>query len=74
VGQGKKLKVTNKVLTPPFPVQPLLSLSNISSKNSQSQVNPDILGGLVVEIGDRTIDLSVSSRLAKMNKLLTDTL
>jgi hypothetical protein len=38
------------------------------------QVNPDIVGGLVVEIGDRTIDLSVSSKLAKMNKLLTDTL
>ena len=38
------------------------------------QVNSDILGGLIVEIGDRTIDLSVSSRIAKMNKLLTDTL
>ncbi|KAI0900933.1 OSCP-domain-containing protein [Annulohypoxylon nitens] len=37
-------------------------------------VNPDIIGGLVVEIGDRTIDLSVSSKIAKMNKLLTDTL
>ncbi|TGO40618.1 hypothetical protein BHYA_0034g00380 [Botrytis hyacinthi] len=49
VGQGKKLKVTNKV-------------------------NPDVLGGLIVEIGDRTIDLSVSNRLAKMNKLLTDAL
>jgi F-type H+-transporting ATPase subunit O len=49
VGQGKKLKVTNKV-------------------------NTDILGGLIVEIGDRTIDLSVSSRIARMNKLLTDAL
>ncbi|CAL3972696.1 unnamed protein product [Diplocarpon coronariae] len=39
-----------------------------------NKVNPDILGGLVVEIGDRTIDLSVSARIAKMNKLLTDTL
>ncbi|KAI1403728.1 OSCP-domain-containing protein [Hypoxylon fuscum] len=39
-----------------------------------NQVNPDIVGGLVVEIGDRTIDLSVSSRIAKMNKLLNDTL
>jgi len=38
------------------------------------QVNPEIIGGLVVEIGDRTIDLSVSSKMAKMNKLLTDTL
>lgn len=38
------------------------------------QVNPDIKGGLIVEIGDRTIDLSVSAKLAKMNKLLQDTL
>lgn len=38
------------------------------------QVNPDIRGGLVVEIGDRTIDLSVSGKMARMNKLLQDTL
>ncbi|GES85484.1 ATP synthase subunit O, mitochondrial [Rhizophagus clarus] len=38
-----------------------------------NKVNPSILGGLVVEIGnDKTIDLSVSSKLAKLNKLLTD--
>ncbi|KAK4636020.1 ATP synthase subunit 5, mitochondrial [Fulvia fulva] len=34
------------------------------------KVNPDIRGGLVVEIGDRTIDLSVSSKMHKMNNLL----
>ncbi|KAI9901781.1 hypothetical protein N3K66_003598 [Trichothecium roseum] len=39
-----------------------------------NEVNPDIVGGLVVEVGDRTIDLSVSSRIAKMNKLLNDSL
>ncbi|KAF9738144.1 ATP synthase F0 subcomplex subunit OSCP atp5 [Paraphaeosphaeria minitans] len=38
------------------------------------KVNPDIRGGLVVEIGDRTIDLSVSAKMARMNKLLKDTL
>ncbi|KAL2041013.1 hypothetical protein N7G274_006471 [Stereocaulon virgatum] len=38
------------------------------------KVNPDIKGGLIVEVGDRTIDLSVSSKITKMNKLLTDTL
>nr|POE54226.1 atp synthase subunit 5, mitochondrial [Quercus suber] len=38
------------------------------------KVNPDIRGGLVVEIGDRTIDLSVSSKIARMNKLLSDSL
>jgi len=39
-----------------------------------NKVNPDILGGLIVEIGDRTIDLSVSSKISKLNKLLTDSL
>ncbi|KAL2057042.1 hypothetical protein ABVK25_002781 [Lepraria finkii] len=38
------------------------------------KVDPDIKGGLIVEVGDRTIDISVSSKIAKMNKLLTDTL
>ncbi|KAK4547973.1 hypothetical protein LTR36_010692 [Oleoguttula mirabilis] len=38
------------------------------------KVNPDIRGGLVVEIGDRTIDLSVSAKMARMNKLLSETL
>ncbi|KAK3397144.1 ATP synthase delta subunit-domain-containing protein [Sordaria brevicollis] len=39
-----------------------------------NKVNSEIIGGLVVEIGDRTIDLSVSAKLAKMNKLLNDAL
>lgn len=38
------------------------------------QVNPDIKGGLIVEIGEQTIDLSVSSKMQKMNKLLQETL
>ena len=38
------------------------------------QVDPELVGGLVVEIGDRTIDLSVSSKIAKLNKALTDAL
>ncbi|KAJ6011812.1 hypothetical protein N7522_002167 [Penicillium canescens] len=39
-----------------------------------AKVNPDLLGGLVVEIDGRSIDLSVSSKIAKMNKALTDAL
>ncbi|KAL8820589.1 MAG: hypothetical protein Q9191_007485 [Dirinaria sp. TL-2023a] len=39
-----------------------------------TKINPDIMGGLIVEIGDRTIDLSVSSKIARMNKLLSDTI
>jgi F-type H+-transporting ATPase subunit O len=38
-----------------------------------SKVNPDILGGLIVEIGERTMDLSVSSKINRLNKMLTDT-
>lgn len=39
-----------------------------------SKVNPEIRGGVIVEIADRTIDLSVSAKMAKMNKLLRETL
>lgn len=37
-----------------------------------TKVNPDILGGLIVEIGERSIDFSVSSKIHKMNKMLQD--
>jgi len=40
----------------------------------QNKVSENIMGGLVVEIGDRTIDLSVSSRVSKLNKLLQESL
>lgn len=35
-----------------------------------NKVNPDILGGLVVEVGDRTVDLSIASKVAKLNNAL----
>ncbi|PVU98081.1 hypothetical protein BB559_001782 [Furculomyces boomerangus] len=35
-------------------------------------VNPSILGGMVIEFGDYTVDMSVSSKLAKLDKCLTD--
>jgi F-type H+-transporting ATPase subunit O len=38
------------------------------------KVIPDIRGGIIVEIGERTIDLSVAAKMAKLNKLLTDQL
>ncbi len=64
--QGKKLKVVPKVVSP--------AGMQTSVVLTSEQVNPDIIGGLIVEIGDRTIDLSVSSKISKMNKLLTDAL
>jgi len=36
----------------------------------KNKVNPDILGGLLVDFGDKTIDLSVSSRVTKLNNAL----
>ncbi|KAI0268602.1 ATPase F1 complex OSCP/delta subunit [Gloeopeniophorella convolvens] len=35
-----------------------------------NKVNPSVLGGLVVDFGEKTIDLSVSSRISKLNNLL----
>ncbi|KAK4667310.1 ATP synthase F0 subcomplex subunit OSCP atp5 [Podospora pseudopauciseta] len=51
-----------------------VSKSSYVGEGKKLKVNPDIIGGLIVEVGERTIDLSVSAKLAKMNKLLTDTL
>lgn len=67
VGQGKKLKVVPKVGYQALRCQ-------LSNEANVSKVNPEIKGGLIVEIGDRTIDLSVSAKMAKMNKLLRDQL
>ncbi|TFK25234.1 ATP synthase subunit 5 [Coprinopsis marcescibilis] len=36
-----------------------------------NKVNPTVLGGLIVDFGDKTIDLSVSSRVTKLNNVLT---
>jgi len=36
-----------------------------------NKVNPSILGGLIVDFGDKTIDLSVQSRVTKLNNALT---
>lgn len=39
-----------------------------------NEVNPDILGGLVVEVGEKTVDLSIASKLAKLNNTLSQAL
>uniref|UniRef100_A0A8H7Y7M0 ATP synthase subunit 5, mitochondrial n=1 Tax=Psilocybe cubensis TaxID=181762 RepID=A0A8H7Y7M0_PSICU len=36
-----------------------------------NKVNPSILGGLIVDFGDKTVDLSVQSRVTKLNNVLT---
>ena len=38
----------------------------------ENVVKPEIQGGLVVEIGENTIDLSVASKIQKLNKVLVE--
>ena len=47
--------------------------SNAGGKSLKivQKVNPGIQGGLVVDFGDRSIDLSVSSRVNRLNSLLS---
>lgn len=38
----------------------------------KNHVNPDILGGLIVEVNDRTVDLSIATKIAKLNQALKE--
>jgi F-type H+-transporting ATPase subunit O len=42
--------------------------------NIKNKVVPDIKGGLIVEVGDRTVDASVAAKLTRLNKLLNDSI
>ncbi|CAI5758499.1 unnamed protein product [Candida verbasci] len=39
-----------------------------------NSVNPELLGGLVVEVGDRTLDVSIANKVSKLNKTLKENL
>ncbi|PWW72761.1 F1 complex, OSCP/delta subunit of ATPase [Tuber magnatum] len=78
--------VVEAVITSASQLEPRI-ISRLESAISKSQyvgagktlkvvnkVNPEILGGLIVEIDERTVDLSVSAKMARLNKLLTDAL
>ena len=38
-----------------------------------TQVDPHIMGGMVVDIGDKHIDMSISSRVKKIQQLVMQT-
>lgn len=40
----------------------------------KNEVNPDIKGGLVVEVGDRIVDVSIANKVAKLNQTLRENL
>ena len=71
IGQGKRMKLIPKVNSSPTSIYFSKSIILITLFIVH-QVNPDLKGGLVMEIGDRTIDLSVSSKMAKMNQVLRE--
>lgn len=61
--KAKVLKISNKV--------GILSLISCCPCSPPLQVNPSVLGGIIVDFGDKTIDLSVQSRVTKLNNVLT---
>ncbi|KAJ3083943.1 F1 complex, OSCP/delta subunit of ATPase [Rhizoclosmatium globosum] len=56
----------------------ILQKSNLLEKNQKlvlsNKIDASIIGGLVIEVGDKTIDLSVSSKVAKLDRLLKETI
>ncbi|QLG70484.1 hypothetical protein HG535_0A04240 [Zygotorulaspora mrakii] len=40
----------------------------------ENSVRPEIQGGLIVEIADKTVDLSISSKIQKLNKVLEESI
>ncbi|KAJ3282607.1 ATP synthase F0 subcomplex subunit OSCP atp5 [Borealophlyctis nickersoniae] len=54
----------------------ILQRSSLISKDSKlvmsTKVDPGILGGLIIEMSEKTIDLSVSSKINKLNRLLAE--
>lgn len=37
------------------------------------QVDPSIIGGVVIDIGDKHMDLSISSRIKRIQQMVLDT-
>ncbi|KAG7861242.1 hypothetical protein KL919_001976 [Ogataea angusta] len=40
----------------------------------KNEVNPEILGGLIVEVADKSVDLSLATKVNKLNKVLSETI
>ena len=43
------------------------------SQNRMLQVEPAIIGGVIIDIGDKHIDLSINTRIKKIQQLLMET-
>ncbi|KIY44379.1 OSCP, subunit 5 of the stator stalk of mitochondrial F1F0 ATP synthase, partial [Fistulina hepatica ATCC 64428] len=62
--QAKVVKIVNKASRNYIPID------RSRTCNFALQINPSVLGGIVVDFGDKTIDLSVQSRVNKLNSIL----
>ncbi|KAG5520141.1 hypothetical protein PMAC_001217 [Pneumocystis sp. 'macacae'] len=74
------------IITSAFPLdsQSLNRLESAISKSKHigsgkklkitNKINENIIGGIIVEIGNYTIDLSVAHKILKLNKILTDSI
>lgn len=59
-------------------VEKALSVSSLVGAGKtlrlQNIVKPEIKGGLIIEIDEKTMDLSISSKITKLNKVLKDSI
>lgn len=39
----------------------------------QERIDPNIIGGFVIDIGDKHIDMSISSRVKKVQQMILET-
>ena len=45
-------------------------MTSHNSLSPPTQVNPAILGGLIIDLGDTSVDMSIASRINKLNMAL----
>lgn len=60
---GQKAKVESK----------LKSTTSYTTLNIDYEIDKSLIGGMIIRIGDRIVDTSIKSKLAKLSKELTET-
>lgn len=45
----------------------------VSPPPTPSQLDPSILGGMIVSIGDKYVDMSTKTKIQKLTKLIKET-
>ncbi|MGB3617816.1 MAG: ATP synthase F1 subunit delta [Catalinimonas sp.] len=77
---NRKQGIAEAVVTTPTPLTPALRqefIAKVKQMTGQAaelkeEVNPDLLGGYMLQVGDRRIDDSVRTRLRELRRTLTD--